>query len=423
MIDLKWIRENPEGLDYAVARRHLPRVAQKILELDQIHRGVLTEIQELQQRRNEIAEKIALTKKNGGDASVLVNEGTEVKSRLPELEARSTTLKENLDAILFRIPNILADSVPNGQDENDNVEIKKWGTPKKFPFTPKEHFELGETLGFMDFNRGAQLSGSRFTVLKGPLARLERALANFMLDIHCTEFDYEEVSPPLLIKEHVLFGTGQLPNLEEDLFKTTGDHYLIPTAEVPLTNLVAEEILKQESLPLRYTAHTPCFRSEAGAAGKDTRGMLRQHQFYKVELVTITTPDQSNQELERMTSAAESILQKLEIPYRVMALCSGDVGFGSQKTYDIEVWLPGQNRYREISSCSICGDFQARRMNAKYRTEDNKLHFVHTLNGSGVAVGRCLIAVMENYQTPEGTIKIPKALQPYMGEMMEIKHA
>jgi len=423
MIDLKWIRENPSALDHALARRHLSAISQKILDLDQSYRSSLTEIQELQQRRNEIAEQIAKLKKNEQDASEFLEKGTVIKNRLPELEAQAKVLKDTLDDLLYRIPNLLEESVPDGQDDTDNVEIRKFGNLPDFSFIPKEHFELGEALGFMDFERAAKLSGSRFVVLKGALARLERALANFMLDTHRAQFGYEEVSVPLLVKDHVLFGTGQLPNLAEDLFKTTEDHYLIPTAEVPLTNLVAGEVLKQESLPLRYMAHTACFRSEAGAAGKDTRGMLRQHQFYKVELVSITTPEHSEHELERMVTAAETILEQLEIPYRVMALCSGDVGFGSKKTYDLEVWLPGQNRYREISSCSLCGDFQARRMNTRYRSSgDAKLQFVHTLNGSGVAVGRCLIAIMENYQTAEGTIKIPKVLQSYMGGITEIRH-
>lgn len=423
MIDLKWIRENPEGLDHALGRRHVPKISQKIVTLDEAYRASLTQIQELQQRRNEIAEQIGAIKKSGGNAAALTEEGTHIKTRLAELEQNVSGTKEELDDLLARIPNVLLDSVPNGRDENDNVEIRKFGTPKAFSFIPKEHFELGESLGLMDFDRAAKLSGSRFTILKGPLARLERALASFMLDSHRESFGYQEVSPPLLVKDNVLFGVGQLPKMAEDVFKTTGDHYLIPTAEAPLTNLVAGEILKEESLPLRYVAHTACFRSEAGSAGKDTRGMLRQHQFYKVELVSITTPEASLEELERMTSAAESILQKLEIPYRVMALCAGDIGFASRKTYDIEVWLPGQDRYREISSCSVCGDFQARRMNARYRPkDDNKTQFVHTLNGSGVAVGRCLIAIMENYQTAEGTIKVPTALQPYMGGMTEITH-
>jgi seryl-tRNA synthetase len=332
------------------------------------------------------------------------------------LELQVPALEKNLKSSLEALPNILDEDVPNGQDENENIEVKAFGTRRSFPFKPKEHFELGEALGLMDFTAAAKLAGSRFTILRGALAKFERALGQFMLDIHTTEHGYQETAVPLLVNDAAMFGTGQLPKFSEDLFKTTDGRYLIPTAEVSLTNLVANEILPLDKLPLRFAALTPCFRSEAGSAGRDVRGMLRQHQFQKVEMVSITHPDQSGEEHERMTRCAEVILEKLELPYRKMLLCAGDTGFSAAKTYDLEVWLPGQGTYREISSCSNTRAFQARRMNARYREADGKtIGFVHTLNGSGVAVGRALIAVLENYQNEDGSINVPEILRPYMG--------
>jgi len=333
-----------------------------------------------------------------------------------EAEKEATELTRELDNALSAIPNLPGDGVPIGKDEDDNIEVRTWGDPAALDFEPKEHFDLGESLGMMDFDRAAKISGARFVVLSGALARMERALASFMLDLHTTENGYEEVNPPALVNDTAMYGTGQLPKFGEDLFRTTDGFWMIPTAEVPLTNLVSGEILEQDQLPIRRTAMTWCFRSEAGAAGRDTRGMIRQHQFTKVELVSIAEPEQSNDELERMTSCAEGILQKLELPYRVVVLSTGDMGFSAQKTYDIEVWLSGQKRYREISSCSNCGDFQARRMKTRYRPEGEKgTRFVHTLNGSGLAVGRTLVAVLENYQQADGSIVVPEVLRPYMG--------
>ncbi len=336
------------------------------------------------------------------------------------MEEQEKQLGAKLDGILSALPNLPAADVPDGKDEKDNKEIRKSGEPKRIN-SAKQHFELGEALGLMDFDTAAKLSGARFTLLKGPFARLERALGNFMLDIHTSEFGYTEISPPLMVRDEIMYGTAQLPKFAEDQFKTTTGLWLIPTSEVPLTNIVNGDIVEREKLPFRFVAKTPCFRAEAGAAGKDTRGMLRQHQFYKVEMVSITTPDQSEAEHERMTECAETILKKLELPFRTVMLCTGDMGFAARKTYDIEVWMPGQNMYREISSCSNCGDFQARRMNARCRTAGEKnTEFMHTLNGSGVAVGRCLIAIIENYQQPDGSVIIPTALQPYMGGLKQI---
>ena len=415
MHDLRAIRENPEAFDRGLGRRGLAPMSSSVLDLDGRRRAAQTQMQEMQARRNEAAKEIGLAKREGRDAQPILDEMATLKDRLPQVEEEERALGAELDAILAGLPNIPADDVPDGPDETANVEVRRWGTPADIA-NPKQHYELGEALGLMDFEAAARMSGARFTVLKGGLARLERALADFMLDIHTGEHGFTEIAPPLMVRDNALFGTGQLPKFEEDLFKTTSsDHYLIPTSEVPLTNLVNDQIVASEELPLRYTALTPCFRAEAGSAGRDTRGMIRQHQFWKVEMVAITTPEQSEDEHQRMTRCAETILERLGLPYRTIVLCTGDMGFSSRKTYDVEVWLPGQNAYREISSISNCGDFQARRMKARCRAKGEKqTQFVHTLNGSGVAVGRCLIAVLENYQQPDGSILVPEALRPYM---------
>ena len=421
MLDLKWIRENPEALDAALARRKAEPLSAAILEQDEKHRALQTELQTAQARRNEAAKEIGKAKAAGEEADALIKEVLELKSSVQHMEGQERELAAEMEILLAGIPNILKDDVPDGEDEDQNVEIRKFGDIPSFDFDPKEHYELGTALGMMDFETAAKLSGSRFVVTSGKIARLERALAAFMIDVHTEEKGYLEVSPPTIVRSDALFGTSQLPKFEEDLYKLDTGSYMIPTAEVPLTNLVRESILNEADLPKRFAAHTLCFRSEAGSAGKDTAGMLRQHQFEKVEMVSITTPEQSDAEHERMTACAEDILQRLGLSYRVVVLCSGDTGFGARKTYDIEVWLPGQNTYREISSCSTCGDFQARRMKARYRKEGEKgNHFVHTLNGSGLAVGRTLIAVMENYQQADGSILIPEVLQPYMGGLNRI---
>ncbi|CAO3421032.1 serine--tRNA ligase [Azospirillum doebereinerae] len=413
MHDLRAIRENPEAFDRGLGRRGLAALSSSVIELDARRRAVQTQLQEMQARRNEAAKEIGLAKREGRDAQPILDEMAQLKERVPQVEEEERRLGAELDALLAGIPNLPDDDVPDGPDESGNVEIRRWGTPPEIA-NPKQHYELGEALGLMDFEAAARMSGARFTVLKGGLARLERALADFMLDIHTGEHGYTEIAPPLMVRDTALFGTGQLPKFEEDLFKA-GDHYLIPTSEVPLTNLVSDQIVATEELPYRYTALTPCFRAEAGSAGRDTRGMIRQHQFWKVEMVGIATPDQSEAEHQRMTRCAETILERLGLPYRTIVLCTGDMGFSSRKTYDVEVWLPGQNAYREISSISNCGDFQARRMKARCRAKGEKqTQFLHTLNGSGVAVGRCLIAVLENYQQPDGSILIPEALRPYM---------
>ncbi|MCT7375337.1 serine--tRNA ligase [Chelativorans salis] len=494
MLDIKWIRENPEDLVLALKKRgqaeaEARSTVESVIAADEARRTHLTKLQEAQERRNAASKEIGKAMGAGDQALAekLKAEVAELKGFVQSGEAKERELDADLRDQLARIPNVPLDDVPEGADEKDNVEVRRAGEPKRAN-SWKEHFELGEALGMMDFERAAKLSGSRFTVVSGQLARLERALGQFMLDLHTTEHGYTEVQPPLLVRDDALFGTGQLPKFEEDLFFTdprtpewserlrrtllsTGqvtigkindavspqrmreiadvvarnaadmfliDDYfatidpalrlskrlgLIPTAEVPLTNLVREEILDANTLPLRYTALTPCFRSEAGSAGKDTRGMLRQHQFYKVEMVSITDAESSLQEHERMTECAETVLKKLGLPFRTVVLCTGDMGFGARKTYDIEVWLPGQNAYREISSCSVCGDFQARRMNTRYRSGEKQTRFVHTLNGSGVATGRALIAVMENYQNEDGSISIPEILQPYMGGTTRIEAA
>lgn len=416
MFDIKAIRENSEFFDNAWARRGVEPQSAALLSLDTELRTKHTELQECQSRRNEASKMIGMLKSKGEDASDAMREVGELKTRMSVLEEDVRTLTEALNASLAKIDNIPDEDVPDGKNEDDNVEVRKWGEIPSFDFEPKQHFDLGEELGQMDFDTATTMSGARFVILRSDLAKLERALAAFMLDMHTTEFGYEEVSVPLLVRKQALFGTSQLPKFEEDLFKTTSDHYLIPTGEVPLTNLVRESILKEEKLPLRFTCLSSCYRSEAGSAGRDTRGMIRLHQFQKVEMVSITTEDQSVDELQRMTGIAEEVLKRLKLPYRAVMLCAGDMGFAARKTYDLEVWLPGQNAYREISSCSNTGDFQARRMKARYRPKDDKkTRFVHTLNGSGLAVGRTLVAVLENYQQADGSITIPDVLKPYMG--------
>ncbi|HEV2545810.1 MAG TPA: serine--tRNA ligase [Stellaceae bacterium] len=416
MFDLRWIRDNPDAYDRGLARRGLAPASPALISLDRHWREAQTEAERVQAERNRVAKEIGAAKAQGRDAGDLLRQVGESKDRQAALEARAAQLKTAVDEALAALPNLPADDVPDGLDETHNRLVRQYGTPPQFAFPVKDHVTIGEGLRLMDFARAGKLSGARFVVLYGQLARLERALAQLMLDIHTREFGYREVSPPLLVRDETMFGTGQLPKFAEDQFHTTVGLWLIPTAEVSLTNLVADEILDESQLPLRVTAWTPCFRAEAGAAGKDTRGMIRQHQFSKVELVSIAHPDQSEAEHERMTACAEEILKRLGIAYRVMLLCAGDMGFSARKTYDIEVWLPGQNAYREISSCSNCGDFQARRMKARFRPKDGKgTRFVHTLNGSGLAVGRTLIAVLENFQQGNGTVAVPDALKPYMG--------
>ena len=496
MLDIKWIRENPAAFDRALARRGAPPASESVLGLDEERRSHVQKVQSAQERRNSASKEIGKAKaaKDEATAATLMAEVAAIKEFLAHAEEKERELDTALNGLLATLPNIPLDDVPNGRDEKDNVEKSMSGQKRPYDFEPKEHFEIGVAAKLMDFESAAKLSGSRFVVLKGGLARLERALGQFMLDLHTTEHGYTEVQPPLLVRNDALYGTAQLPKFEADLFKTTktvtlddlrpliqasmrdfvrqhperdangklpntpevraeslrhthaainrfvsehidfdaiaGDAqierelrlYLIPTAEVPLTNLVRESILDEKELPLRFTALTPCFRSEAGSAGRDTRGMLRQHQFNKVELVSITTPETSLGEHERMLGCAEAVLKALDLHYRVVTLCTGDMGFGAQKTYDIEVWLPGQKAYREISSVSVCGDFQARRMDARYRPagEAKGTRFVHTLNGSGTAVGRCLIAVMETFQNGDGSVTIPSALRPYMGGVEKI---
>lgn len=417
MHDIRFIRENPAAFDTGLARRGVEPLSAQILALDAERRSVATRMQEAQSRRNDASKAIgaAIGRGDKDEAERLKAEVASLKDTLPALEAEERELTQRLNDELARHPNLPAADVPDGEDETQNVEVLRWGTPRKFNFAPKEHADLGPALG-LDFETGALISGARFTFLRGQMARLQRALGQFMLDHQTGENGYTENATPLLVREEALFGTGQLPKFAEDNFQTTDGRWLIPTAEVSLTNSVREQILAEAELPIRLTALTPCFRSEAGAAGKDTRGYIRQHQFEKVELVSIARPEDSDAEHERMTGAAESVLQALELPYRKVVLCSGDMGFTARKTYDLEVWLPGQDTYREISSCSNCGDFQARRMNARYRPEGQKgTEFVHTLNGSGLAVGRTLVAVLENYQQEDGSVEVPRALLPYMG--------
>jgi seryl-tRNA synthetase len=431
MLDIKWIREKPEALSAALVKRGWSKdeAASKVEEIighDEARRAHLVALQEKQERRNAASKEIGNAMRSGDMelAERLKAEVADIKAFVQNGEATERDLDRQMSDALAVLPNIPLDDVPLGKDENDNVEVRRIGEPKPKTNWTREHFEIGEALGEMDFERAAKLSGSRFTVLSGQIARLERALGQFMLDLHTGEHGYTEMQVPLLVRDEALFGTNQLPKFEEDLFFARhgeGRLGLIPTAEVSLTNMVREEIVANDRLPLRMTALTPCFRSEAGSAGRDTRGMLRQHQFYKVELVSITAPDESIAEHERMTACAEEVLKRLDLPFRTVTLCTGDMGFGARKTYDIEVWLPGQNAYREISSCSVCGDFQARRMNARFRRADGKgTGFVHTLNGSGTAVGRALIAVMENYQNEDGSVTVPQALRSYMGGLEKI---
>jgi len=421
MFDLKWIRERPDEFDRGLARRGLQPMAADVLDLDSRHRKVQTRLQELQTQRNEASKAIGEAKRRGEDAAAQMADVAKIKDDMAAAEGEARKLAGALDELLAGMPNAPAPDVPDGTDETANVCLRTHGEKPQFDFKAREHYELGEALGMMDFAAAAKLSGARFVVMRRQIARLHRALSQFMIDLHTAEHGYTETAPPYLVRDHVLYGTGQLPKFGDDLFRTSDDFWLIPTAEVPLTNLAADEILDADALPMRVTALTPCFRSEAGAAGKDTRGMLRQHQFDKVELVSIVHPDRSEEELERMTECAEAVLQRLGLPYRVMTLCTGDMGFAARKTLDIEVWLPGQGAFREISSCSNCWDFQARRMKARFRPAGEKgTRFVHTLNGSGVAVGRCLIAVMENYQRADGSIAVPEALQPYMGGLSAI---
>lgn len=425
MFDIKWIRENPDAFDAGLKKRGLESAAGKLIEIDEARRSHLTALQDAQSRRNAASKEIgkAMAAKDQAAADKLKAEVADLKERIQTGEEKARELEMQLNEVLSAIPNLPLDDVPLGADENDNVEVRRWGEPPKFDFEPKQHFEVGESLGLMDFETAAKISGARFVVLKGALSRLERAIASFMIDLHTGENGYTEYNPPLLVKDAAAYGTGNLPKFAEDLFRTTEGFWLIPTAEVSLTNMVRDEIIPADQLPMRCTAWTPCFRSEAGSAGRDTRGMIRQHQFSKVELVSITTPETSLDEHERMTASAEKVLQRLELPYRTMLLCTGDMGFASRKTYDIEVWLPGQNAYREISSCSVCGDFQARRMNARYRAGDKDVRFVHTLNGSGLAVGRTMVAILENFQQADGTVIVPKELRPYMGGMERIEPA
>ena len=425
MYDIKWIREHPDAFDRGLKRRGLEPLSKKLVALDEKRRAAITKFEQAQARRNAASKEIGDAKKAKDEAKAgkLMAEVAELKTSLPAMEDEQKTLAAALDKELAQIPNTPLDDVPDGADAGGNVEHHVFGKKRDYAFKPKQHFELGEARGQMDFELAAKLSGARFVVLQKGLARLERALGQFMLDVHTgKEHGYTEVNPPILVRDDVMFGTAQLPKFADDQFRTTSNFWLSPTAEVPLTNLVRESIVEEAQLPMRLTACTPCFRAEAGAAGKDTRGMIRQHQFTKVELVSITTSDKSKDEHERMLACAEEVLKKLDLHYRVVTLCTGDMGFAAQKTYDIEVWLPGQNAYREISSCSSCGEFQARRMNARYRAKDGVKH-VHTLNGSGVAVGRALIAVMETYQQDNGSIAVPSVLAPYMGGLKTIERA
>ena len=430
MHDIKLIRDDPAAFDDGLRRRGLSSLSAEVLKRDADLRALLTRLQTAQARRNEASKLIghAKAKKDETQAQALMAEVAGLKDEIQKGEEEERKLQAALNDFLATIPNLPAPDVPVGPDETANVEVRRWGSMPEMSFKPKEHFELGEGLGQMDFEAAARMSGARFVVLKNGLARLERAIAQFMLDLHTEQArpnnpaenieigGYTEISPPYMVRDQAVYGTNQLPKFAEDLFRVSGDYWLIPTAEVPLTNLVREQILDEKNLPFRFTAYTPCFRAEAGAAGRDTRGMIRMHQFSKVELVSITTPELSDIEHERMTLCAQEVLKRLELHHRVMVLSTGDMGFGARKTYDIEVWLPGQNAFREISSCSNCGDFQARRMNARFRSEGEKhTRFVHTLNGSGLAVGRTLVAILENYQQADGSVVIPDALRPYMG--------
>ncbi len=421
MHDIRLVRADPAAFDAAMARRGLGPLSGQVLALDSTRRAAQAALQEKQSRRNALAKEIGQGKRSGADTSALEAEATALRDDMAALEAEAKAADDAQLRLLEALPNILDAAVPDGRDEADNVVLKQHGEPASLGFPAKQHFELGEALGLMDFSNAAKLAGARFTVLKGALARLERALGQYMLDLHTTQHGYTEAQVPLLVNDATMYGTGQLPKFEEDLFKTTDGRYLIPTAEVPLTNLVRDEILAEAALPLRYAALSPCFRSEAGSAGRDTRGMLRQHQFNKVEMVSIVRPEDSDAEQERMTACAERVLTELGLTWRRMLLCAGDTGFGAARTYDLEVWLPGQGMWREISSCSNCRDFQARRMNARYKPAEGKGNItLHTLNGSGVAVGRAMIAVMETHQGGNGSIAIPEVLRPYMGGLETI---
>ncbi len=424
MYDIRWIRENAETFDEGRRRRGLEPLSQKLFELDDVRRAAIAKLQAAQERRNAASKEIgqAMKEKDAARADALKAEVSALKDQMTAFEEEERTAVRALDEALAKEPNTPLAEVPVGKDEHDNVETRVVGAKPVMDFAPSEHFDIGEKLGLMDFETAGKISGARFVILKGALARMERALMQFMLDLHTDEHGYTEIDPPLLVRDDAMFGTAQLPKFREDQFAAGDGFWLIPTAEVPLTNTVRESILDEKQLPIRLTAGTACFRAEAGAAGRDTRGMIRQHQFQKVELVSITTPEQSLEEHERMTACAEEVLKRLGLHYRVVTLCTGDMGFASQKTYDIEVWLPGQGKFREISSCSVCGDFQARRMNARYRSADSKSpRFVHTLNGSGVAVGRALVAVLENYQQADGSVIVPEALRKYMGGLEVIR--
>ena len=421
MLDIKLIRSNPKKVKEALEKRKAKVNLDEILELDQKRRGLLLEADVLKEKRNTVSEEIGKLKREKKDAQGKISAMREVSTKIKELDVQIKEIEEEIAKILLGIPNIPHESVPLGEDEKDNIEIRKWGKPRKFDFIPLPHWDIGEALNILDFERGVKLASARFTVLKGMGARLERALINFMLDLHTNEHGYKEIFPPFLVNSETMTGTGQLPKFENDLFKCENGLYLVPTAEVPLTNLHRQEILNEANLPLYYTAYTACFRKEAGSYGKDVRGLIRQHQFNKVEMVKFCRPEDSYHELETLTQNAEEVLKRLEIPYRVIVLCTGDMGFSAAKTYDVEVWLPAQNKYREISSCSNCEDFQARRAMIRYRSkEKEKVNFVHTLNGSGLAVGRTLVAILENYQQKDGSVVIPDVLRPYMGGLEKI---
>jgi seryl-tRNA synthetase len=421
MHDIRAIRNDPAAFDAAMARRGLGAQSEAVIALDASRRATLGILQEKQAKRNDLSRDIGRAKREGRETQPLEAHAVSLRVEMDRLQCQADEVEEQIKAVLEALPNILASEVPDGKDESANVVLKEWGEPPAFSFTPRQHFELGEALGLMDFAGAAKLAGARFTVLRGALARLERALGQFMIDLHTAEHAYEEMVVPSLVNDTTVYGTSQLPKFAEDLFRTTDGRWLIPTAEVPLTNMAGGEILPEARLPWRMTSLTDCFRSEAGSAGRDTRGMLRQHQFRKVEMVSITHPEASADEHERMTRCAETVLERLGLPFRRMLLCAGDTGFGAAKTYDLEVWLPGQGAWREISSCSNTRDFQARRMNARFRAADGKtLGFVHTLNGSGLAVGRTLIAVMEAYQQSDGSITVPEVLRPYMGGLERI---
>lgn len=422
MLDMKWVRDHYDEVAEMLASRNNAFPLDRYKELDEERRKTLLRVESLKEKRNSGSKEVAVKKKAGEDTTALQNEIRALGEEIKELDDKSAEIQNELDELAHKLPNMPHSSVPKGKDEHDNVEMRRWGEPRKFDFEPKPHWELGEALGIMDFERGVKLAESRFTVLKGAGARLERGLMNFMLDLHTTQHGFTEIETPALVNTKTMTGTGQLPKFAEDLYRCANDDlWLIPTAEVPLTNLHSGETLKESELPKYFCAYTNCFRREAGSYGRDMRGMLRQHQFDKVEMVKLCTPEKSYDELEHMTHCAERVLQLLEIPYRVIVLCTGDMGFGAAKTYDIEVWLPWQNTYREISSCSNCEDFQARRMGMKYKPADGgKARFVHTLNGSGLAIGRTLIAVMENYQNEDGSITVPEALRPYVGGMEKV---